>query len=77
MLFFLVSEETLSDQPPSFYDLQAMPGAQELSRRLDSHSPAIFIPDFLVFGDEIVKTIHVSMKLISLSPIPTSTCSES
>ena len=37
-----------------------MPGLRELPRELDSHSPPIFIPGALAYGNEIVKSVHVS-----------------
>ncbi len=58
--FCPVSGNALFDRLPSFYNLQAMPEMQELPKALDASSAAIFIPNFLVFGDEIMKTVYVS-----------------
>ena len=43
-----------------FYDLTAIPELKELPRIEDSHSPPIFVPDGLIYGDEIVTRIYVS-----------------
>ncbi len=58
-----VSGDALFDRRPSFYNLQTMPEMQELPKTLEASSPAIFIPNFLVFGDEIVKRVYVSERV--------------
>ena len=42
------------------YELSGAPGLQELPRTQDSHSPPIFVPGGLVFGDEEVAQVYVS-----------------
>ena len=53
-----------------FYDLGGIPGLQELPRTQDSHSPPIFVPDGLIFGDEIVTQIYVSKTFQVASIVP-------
>jgi hypothetical protein len=62
----LVPEIVLDDGLP-FYNLQNLPGLQELPRTQDSHSPPIFIPHggSLVFGDAIIRKLYVSAELVT------------
>ena len=61
-----------------FYDLVGsdIPGLLELPRTEDSHSDAIFIPNGLVFGDEIVTQVYVSfaVTLMLLYTVKTEVC---
>ena len=44
----------------SFYDLSGINGVKELPRIQESTSPPIYIPNFLIYGNDIVKSVHVS-----------------
>ena len=49
-----------------FYSLveSDIPGLLELPRTQDSHSDPIFVPDGLIFGDEMITQVYVSINYL-------------
>ena len=44
-----------------FFDIIDLPGMNELERVVDAVSEPIYIPDGLIFGDEVVSRVFVSL----------------
>lgn len=49
----------LADSLP-FFNLSGIDGLMELPRVQDASSSPIYIPGFLIYGDNIVKSVYVS-----------------
>ena len=57
----LVPEVIVNDQLP-YFDLTAVPGVMELERVEESNSGPIVIPNSIIYGDDVVDTVYVSIE---------------
>ena len=64
-LYHLVPEVEFVESLP-FFDLSGIPDMSELPRTQDANSERIFVPNGMIFGDQVITQVFVSLYLYAL-----------